>query len=69
MTALAPVYPWLTKAGRLGLTVTLFLIGSGMSRASLAKVGIRPLVHGVTLWVIVAALSLAIIRGGWASLG
>jgi uncharacterized integral membrane protein (TIGR00698 family) len=69
VTALAPVYPWLTKAGRLGLTVTLFLIGSGMSRASLAKVGIRPLVHGVTLWVIVAALSLAIIRGGWASLG
>jgi uncharacterized integral membrane protein (TIGR00698 family) len=62
--ALAPVTPWLSRAGRLGLTVTLFLIGTGMSRASLKAVGARPLVHGVVLWVVVAAGSLALIRSG-----
>jgi uncharacterized membrane protein YadS len=61
----APVYPWLSKAGRVGLTVTLFLIGTGMSRASLKKVGIRPLVHGVVLWIVVATSSLLVIRSGW----
>ncbi len=65
----APVYPWLSKAGRLGLTVTLFLIGTGMSRASLKKVGMRPLIQGVVLWVIVAAMSLGMIESGWASMG
>jgi uncharacterized integral membrane protein (TIGR00698 family) len=64
LPALAPVFPYLSGAGRLGLTVTLFLIGSGMSRASLAKVGVRPLAQGVLLWVIVAATSLALIREG-----
>ena len=62
---LAPVYPWLSDAGRIGLTVTLFLIGTGMSRASLQRVGIRPLVQGVLLWIIVAAGSLLVIRSGW----
>jgi uncharacterized integral membrane protein (TIGR00698 family) len=63
--ALASVYPWLSKAGRVGLTATLFLIGTGMSRASLKKVGAKPLVHGVLLWVTVAGASLAAIRTGW----
>ncbi len=65
----APLYPWLAKAGKVGLTVTLFLIGTGMSRASLAKVGVRPLVLGVALWVIVATSSLALIRMGIISIG
>jgi uncharacterized integral membrane protein (TIGR00698 family) len=63
--ALAPVYPWLAKGGRIGLTITLFLIGTGMSRASLKKVGPRPLVLGVVLWVVVATGSLLVIRSGW----
>jgi uncharacterized integral membrane protein (TIGR00698 family) len=67
VTALSPVYPWLSRGGRIGLTVTLFLIGTGMSRASLKAVGLRPLVHGVLLWIVVATGSLVIIRGGWAS--
>ena len=60
----APIYPWLSKAGRVGLTVTLFLIGTGMSRASLRKVGARPLLHGVALWVVVGVTSLLMIRSG-----
>ena len=64
---LAPIYPWLSEAGRIGLTVTLFLIGTGMSRASLRQVGMRPLVQGVLLWIIVAVSSLLVIRAGWVS--
>jgi len=62
---LAPIYPWLSQAGSIGLTVTLFLIGTGMSRVSLRQVGIRPLVQGVFLWIIVAVSSLLVIRAGW----
>ncbi len=59
-----PIYPWLSKGGRIGLTVTLFLIGTGMSRENLAKVGLRPLLQGVVLWIIVASTTLGLIRSG-----
>jgi len=65
--AFSPIYPWLSHAGRIGLTVTLFLIGTGMSRASLKQVGIRPLVQGTLLWILVAVGSLLVIRAGWVS--
>ncbi len=55
----------LFQLGRLGLTATLFLIGSGISRATLRQVGWRPLVQGITLWVIVGLTSLYFIRIGW----
>jgi uncharacterized integral membrane protein (TIGR00698 family) len=58
----------LTEVARLGLTVTLFLIGCGISKKTLRAVGVRPLAHGVILWVIVGALSLALIRAGVISL-
>lgn len=54
----------LTEVARLGLTVTLFLIGCGISKKTLRAVGARPLAQGVILWVIVGALSLALIRIG-----
>lgn len=61
-------YPWITKLARVGLTVTLFLIGSGISRATLKQVGVRPLVQGVVLWLIVGALSLILIQADWIGL-
>jgi uncharacterized integral membrane protein (TIGR00698 family) len=64
-TAGAPVYPWLARAGRVGLTFTLFLIGTGITRESLRRVGVRPLVQGVALWIVVAISSLLLIRAGW----
>lgn len=54
----------LVSAARSGLTATLFLIGSGISAATLKKVGLRPLALGVTLWLLVAALSLELVRRG-----
>ena len=53
---------WAFTAGRLGLTVTLFLIGTGISIATLKSVGWRPLLQGVLLWLIVAAATLYLIR-------
>lgn len=58
----------LNRLGRTGLTVVLFLIGSGITRSTLRQVGIRPLVQGVTLWVVVASVSLWAIHAGWIAL-
>ena len=51
----------MTRLGKLGLTATLFLIGTSLSRKTLEKVGIRPLLQGVALWIIVGTASLAAI--------
>jgi uncharacterized integral membrane protein (TIGR00698 family) len=48
--------------GKVGLTVTLFLIGTGTSRAMLKKVGWRPLLQGFALWIVVAVTSLFLVR-------
>jgi len=50
--------------GRFGLTATLFLIGTGISRRTLKEVGWRPLLQGVLLWVAVGLTSLYFIRIG-----
>jgi uncharacterized integral membrane protein (TIGR00698 family) len=68
LPALGPVYPVLYKLGRIGLTVTLFLIGTGLSKATIKQVGARPLLQGVILWAIVAVSTLMAIRGGWIGL-
>jgi len=64
VAALAHLSNWLFTLGRLGLTATLFLIGSGISRATLREVGWRPLLLGVVLWLGVGLTSLYFIRTG-----
>lgn len=61
----SPAYIWLSKAAKIGLTVTLYLIGSGISPATLKEVGHRPLLQGVVLWTLVSLTSLWLIRAGW----
>jgi uncharacterized membrane protein YadS len=58
----------LSNLGRLGLTATLYLIGTGISRATLRQVGVRPLLQGVILWILVGVTSLWLISAGWISL-
>lgn len=53
-----PALDALARAARTGLVLTLFLIGAGLSRATLRAVGARPLVQGVLLWAAVAGLTL-----------
>ncbi len=68
LPGLLPVYAPLTVAGKDGLTVVLYLIGTGLSRELLRKVGLRPMVQGVVLWIVVAGLSFTAIRAGWIAL-
>jgi uncharacterized integral membrane protein (TIGR00698 family) len=62
------MYPKLSALGKTGLTVTLYLIGTGISKSTLKKVGVRPLLQGILLWGIVAITSLEFIRVGWISI-
>ncbi|HKF45836.1 MAG TPA: putative sulfate exporter family transporter [Terracidiphilus sp.] len=59
------MYPALKHLGIIGLTATLYLIGTGLSLKTLKHVGARPMLQGVILWIVVAAGSLALIRAGW----
>jgi len=54
----------LSNLGHLGLTATLFLIGTGLSRSTLREVGWRPLLQAVLLWIVVGCGSLYLIRSG-----
>lgn len=65
LCALAPAAKVLFSMGRIGLTATLFLIGTGISRATLREVGWRPLLLGLLLWILVALGSLYFIRAGF----
>ncbi len=60
----APAYGLLAKLSKIALVVTLFFIGSNISRATLRNVGIRPLLQGGLLWAMIAALSLLLISSG-----
>ncbi|HEX4007626.1 MAG TPA: putative sulfate exporter family transporter [Acidobacteriaceae bacterium] len=67
-TLLVSIHPEsqaLVRLGRMGLAVTLFLIGTGITRETLTKVGARPLIQGVLLWLVVGTGSLLLILRGW----
>lgn len=55
----------LNGIARQSLVVTLFLIGSGLTRTVLARSGIRPLAQGVALWLLVSVTSGIAIMCGW----
>jgi uncharacterized integral membrane protein (TIGR00698 family) len=52
------VAPYLVTVAKAGLTVTLFLIGAGLSRSVLKSVGVLPFLQGVILWVSIAIVTL-----------
>lgn len=62
------LYPKLSTLGKTGMTVTLFLIGTGISKSTLKQVGVRPLLQGLLVWAIVATASLALICFGFISI-
>ncbi|QQR75030.1 MAG: putative sulfate exporter family transporter [Holophagales bacterium] len=63
--ALQPAGHLVAEAARRSLVLTLFLLGLGMSREALARVGARPFVMAVVLWATVASVTLGAIRAGW----
>lgn len=60
----ARLFQSLSNIGKVGLTATLYLIGTGLSRSTLKQVGVRPLLQGVMLWLVVASTSLWLILKG-----
>ena len=52
------VFDSLVMLAKAGLTVTLFLIGASLSKETLKKVGVKPLVQGVFLWIVISLVSL-----------
>ena len=58
----------LSHLGKVALTVVLFLIGTGITRDTLREVGVRPMIQGVVLWLVIASLSLWAIHVGWIAL-
>lgn len=63
--ALQPAGAWVNAAAKRLLVLTLFLLGCGLSREALKRVGPRPLFQGMLLWLCVGAGSLGAIRLGW----
>ncbi|MGI4835201.1 MAG: YeiH family protein [Janthinobacterium lividum] len=56
--ALGPV---MVNLAKIGLTVTLFFIGAGLSAKVVSSVGIKPYVLGILLWLVISTTSLYVI--------
>ncbi len=52
------VTPVIVEVAKKGLTLTLFLIGCGLSKKNIQAVGIRPFIQGIVLWVAISVSSL-----------
>ena len=50
--------PHFVSIAKIGLTVTLFLIGAGLNRTVLKSVGLKPLAQGILLWGFIATATL-----------
>lgn len=48
----------IVNISKIGLTITLFLIGSGLSKKVLSSVGFKPTFQGVVLWIIISLIGL-----------
>ena len=65
LPALKPGAAWVSALAKRALVLTLFLIGAGISREALKRVGPRPFLQALALWVLVGGLTLGAILKGW----
>jgi len=56
--AIHPAGLIIVLASKIGLKITLFLIGSGLTRELIVSVGVKPIVQGIVLWSFISVLSL-----------
>jgi uncharacterized integral membrane protein (TIGR00698 family) len=56
------IFDALVNLAKAGMTITLFLIGASLSRKTLKAVGVRPLLQGVVLWIVITLVSLFVVR-------
>jgi len=59
--ALHPASSFIVEISKTGLKITLFLIGSGLTKELLKSVGMKPLFQGVMLWLFISVVSLTVI--------
>jgi uncharacterized integral membrane protein (TIGR00698 family) len=52
---------FIVMLSKIGLKITLFLIGTSLTKDLIISVGIKPFLQGVMLWAFISILSLAII--------
>ena len=61
LTDFPQIGKFIAGIARKGLIITMFFIGASLSVDVIKSVGIRPLLQGVLLWIIISAASLAYI--------
>jgi len=59
-----PLWSWINRGAKILLVVSLFFVGSGLTRDLLRKVGARTFIQGTVLWLCISGLTLAGIQGG-----
>ncbi len=55
------IYDGAVLISKKGLSLTLFLIGTGLSLGNLKSVGAKPFIQAIALWIIISSVSLAVI--------
>jgi uncharacterized integral membrane protein (TIGR00698 family) len=53
----------IVSVSKTGFSLTLFLIGTGLSASKMRSVGFRPLLQGVLLWIIISISMLVLVQG------
>ena len=67
LSAYADLWNFLHLIAKQALVMTLFLIGAGLTRTVLAEVGLKPLLLGIILWLVVSTTTIGLIIGGFIS--
>ena len=52
------IAPTIVEIAKIALTLTLFLIGTSISKTVIKSVGFMPLLQGILLWVVVSGVAL-----------
>lgn len=63
-TYLSFIHPftfYIVAVSKIGLTITLFLIGTGLSFETIKAVGVKPLLEGLILWGLISASALIVV--------
>jgi uncharacterized integral membrane protein (TIGR00698 family) len=58
------LWAWISTGAKQLLVLSLFFVGSGLTRGILRQVGMRTFIQGTVLWFCISVLTLAGIQGG-----
>jgi len=59
--AMQPISPYLVYISKTGLKITLFLIGTSLTRSMIISTGLKPFLQGILLWFFISIISLVAI--------